>query len=247
MYARAVGVGGGLPSYEAVTNIYVESPASRQAQGSVRLSDDEVENIDEMATLASIFRATEALEKFFGKGRISADEYTQQCSVLITQFRAQERCLISRKIITNIDAFVKQYMTESTEHGPRVTCDRAYNRLVAVGQPETVINAILSSQKIKAADISDVTTSLITAEDAVSMNIKSIDTLLPLLAQALTNLGRITILKPDDEKKAKVNSWVNKLQTMRADSEISEEDKVALGMDLELTKQRWFEFLRELN
>ena len=79
------------------------------------------------------------------------------------------------------------------------------------------------------------------------MNIKSIDTILPLLAQALTNLGRITILKPDDEKKAKVNSWVNKLQTMRADSEISEEDKVALGMDLELTKQRWFEFLRELN
>ena len=243
------------PAYDAVVRAPAAAAAAisqqrqREPQRAVQLSESEADTLEELATLASIFRATEALEKFFTRNKITADDYTRECSLLITQFRAQEKCLISRKIIPNINSFVKQYLTETTDAvaGPRITCDRAYNRLVMVGQPETVINAVLSSHKIKPSDIADVTSSLITSEDAVALGSRDVTTLLPLLAQVRANLGRINGLKPDHPAKVKMLQWIEKLQVMRADADISEEDKASLGLDLEMSKQAWAHFLADLS
>lgn len=205
----------------------------------VLLNDIEKEDIDVLANVASIIRATELLEKYFTKGKINADDYTEQCSLLIMQFKATEKFL---KI--PIDAFIKQYFYEN---GRRVGCDRAYNRLVVIGQPETVINAILSTHKIKPSDISAITESLITAEDALALGYRGMDQLLPLLTDVLTNLGKVGGLKPDFIGKVKLVQWVEKLQLLRAAAEIGDDDMRQLGLDLGLTKLAWLHFLKELN
>ena len=233
------------PSYEsAIISSPVREGATRPPRAAVDLTEVERETIDELANLASIFRATDSLEKFFTRNKITADDYTRECSLLITQFKALEKTLVSTKIIPNVDAFVRQYLTENGVKARWV--ERAYNRLVVVGQPETVINAILSSHKIKPSDISDITKSLITAEDAVAMDIRNMDQLLPLLAEVRSNLSRVAALPADFVAKTKVLAWVERLQALRADAEISEEDKKTLGLDLELSKQAWFAFLQDM-
>jgi hypothetical protein len=72
------------------------------------------------------------------------------------------------------------------------------------------------------------------------------DQLLPLLAEVRSNLSRVAGLPADFVAKTKVLAWVERLQALRADAEISEEDKKSLGLDLELSKQAWFAFLQDM-
>jgi hypothetical protein len=114
--------------------INVTSPRQRRKVNEIKLYETARERavFEELSDLYSIIRATEALETAYSRDAISKSEYGEACSKLITQFKGTEAGLIQGGKILNIDQFFKDYS---------VDCPRAYERLVKVGVPVTVMHA----------------------------------------------------------------------------------------------------------
>ena len=247
---RSSGGGAALPSYDAaqqfssISSSFSSSSSSQQQKqqqqqqqqqqqhaaprrerlSAVVLDQEELDNVDELATLASLFRATELLEKCFTSGLVQPEEYTSRCSMLITQFKALEKSLIAAGLITSADEFYRQYLNVP---GNRNKCNKAYVRLVKEGHPATFDGG--TSHVINLEAVSLISENFCTLSDAVQLEMKNMDQLMPLLLELKMNLGKITGLPPDFAAKVKAQFWMEKLHALRADEEISEEDRRALG------------------
>lgn len=220
--------GAALPSYDAVSSPSSSSqqqpPVRRERLSAVVLDQEELDNVDELATLASLFRATELLEKCFTSGLVPPEEYTSRCSMLITQFKALEKSLIAAGLIKSADEFYRQYLNVP---GNRNKCNKAYVRLVKEGHPATFDGG--TSHVISLEAVSLISENFCTLSDAVQLELKNVDQLMPLLLELKMNLGKIGGLPPDFAAKVKAQFWMEKLHALRADEEISEEDRRALG------------------
>lgn len=217
-----------MPSYDAVSSPSSSSqqqpPVRRERLSAVVLDQEELDNVDELATLASLFRATELLEKCFTSGLVPPEEYTSRCSMLITQFKALEKSLIAAGLIKSADEFYRQYLNVP---GNRNKCNKAYVRLVKEGHPATFDGG--TSHVISLEAVSLISENFCTLSDAVQLELKNVDQLMPLLLELKMNLGKIGGLPPDFAAKVKAQFWMEKLHALRADEEISEEDRRALG------------------
>ena len=114
--------------------IISNSPRQRRRVNEIKLYETAREraNFEELSDLYSIIRATEAIETAYSRDAISKSEYGEACSKLITQFKGTEAGLIQGGKISSIDQFFKDY---------GVDCPRAYERLVKVGVPVTLMHA----------------------------------------------------------------------------------------------------------
>lgn len=77
-----------------------------------------------LADLYSIIKATDLLEAAYSRDAISAVEYNEECSKLIAQFKATEKSLILNKTIESATEFYREY---------QVDCPRAFHRLIEAG------------------------------------------------------------------------------------------------------------------
>lgn len=77
-----------------------------------------------LADLYSIIKATDLLEAAYSRDAISAIEYNEECSKLIAQFKATEKSLILNKTIESATEFYREY---------QVDCPRAFHRLIEAG------------------------------------------------------------------------------------------------------------------
>lgn len=87
---------------------------------------------EELADLYSIFRTTEFVEALYVEDAVSEKEYTELCSRLIAQFKTVESALLAAGMIQSVEEFTRVY---------GVDCPRAFDRLIRVGVPATVIHS----------------------------------------------------------------------------------------------------------
>lgn len=120
----------------ALSETYLPKPryVIREKRPEIKLHESvsERKRYEELADLYSIFRTTEFVEAVYVEDTISEKEYTELCARLIAQFKTVESALLAAGVIESVEDFTKVY---------GVDCPRAYDRLIRVGVPATVIHS----------------------------------------------------------------------------------------------------------
>ena len=188
---------------------------------------------EELGTLYTIIRVTEALEKAYSRDAVTDIQYSEECTKLINQFKSTESALIATGWIKNATDFMETF---------NISCPRAHERLVKIGVPSTVINA--SHEDRDAAYLSSqATQAYITLMDSLRLEQRAVDDIKPLLIQLCTSLGKVSTLSNTFEGKIKMTLWLEKLHQMRAVEEISEDDARQLLMELDSSYAAYHECL----
>jgi hypothetical protein len=85
--------------------------------------------IDDLADLYSIIKATEALEAAYTRDAVTPDAYEAECKRLISQFKTTESALVSSGLISDVDSFMTEYAVDTP---------RARNRLLLRYNPHSL-------------------------------------------------------------------------------------------------------------
>lgn len=190
----------------------------------------ERERYDEQANLYAIIIATEHLERAFARDAITQKEYTDQCKKLISQFKLAERTLRNEM---STETFMDIYQMD---------CPRASERLLKMGIPEPIKSN--ADDTNSAQTIAETVQHFITTMDAVKLEQRAVDELQPLLSDLMDVLTRLPEIPNDFEPNRKVRKWLEKLNSMRAVDEISDEDSRQLYLDLDLAYTEFTRFLK---
>jgi len=190
----------------------------------------EREAYDEQANLFAIIMATEHLERAFARDAITQQDYTNQCKKLISQFKLAERVLRDQM---STETFMEIYQMD---------CPRATERLLKMGIPEPLKG--MSDAASHAVTVAETVQHFITTMDAVKLEQRAVDELQPLLSDLMDVLVRVPDTPDDFEPNRKVQRWLQKLNTMRAVEEISEDDSRQLYMDLDSAYTEFTRYLK---
>ena len=128
------------PSYEtAFKNPPINKTRSsyvnnRPKYNEVKLYENPKERsrFEDLADLFAIMKSMESLEGAYSRDSVSSTEYADSCFKLISQFKTTESVLVTSSAILSADAFIRDY---------EIDCPRAYERLIRVGVPATVVHS----------------------------------------------------------------------------------------------------------
>merc|ERR1712226_1380095 len=190
----------------------------------------ERQTYDEMANLYAIIMATEHLERAYVQDAIDAETYTSQCKKLISQFGVAEHVL---KDQMSTETFMSLYQMD---------CPRAVERLLVQGIPQPIKGADSSANH--AATVAETVQFFITTMDAVRLEQRYVDELQPLLSDLMDSLTRLPETPNDFEPNRKVQTWLQKLNAMRAVDEIEEEDARQLLHDMDSAYTEFTRYLK---
>jgi len=189
-------------------------------------SRKEKEDIEEMADLYGIIKATDMLEAAYTRGHIGAEEYTSACASLISSFELQEQTLRSKGLLVGPNA-VKDFLRANG-----LSAHRAEIRLLQDKVPATSKHVTASSSSNTAAVIST-TECYITALDAIRLRLLAKDQLFPVIKDLASALQQQSNLPADHESKVKVMEWLAKLAAMNASDTLSETQEREIMFDLD--------------
>eukprot|EP01033_Poteriospumella_lacustris_P007169 gene7169-5161_t len=190
--------------------------ATRPPMGEIKPYENSRErnDLNILADLYSIIKATDLLEAAYSRDAISAIEYNEECSKLIAQFKATEKSLILNKTIESATEFYREY---------QVDCPRAFHRLIEAGVPATVMHPQADSRGDNVI-IAETVQAFITLMDILKLNQRAVDEVQPYLEALVSALGKVKGLSPSFEGIVKLKLWLTKLHNLRAYDEIAEEE-----------------------
>ena len=204
----------------------------------------EREIYDEQANLYAIIIATEHLERAYARDAVEPKEYTAQCKKLISQFKLAERVLrsssnsssSSKGMMTTVEEFMTRYQMD---------CPRAEERLLKMGIPEPMKGGTHDDVS-HAVTVAETVQHFITTMDAIKLDQRAVDEIQPLLSDLNDVLLRIPDLPPNEEfvPLQKVSKWLQKLNSMRAVDEISDDDSRQLYHDLDSAYSEFTRYLK---
>ncbi|VDK73305.1 unnamed protein product [Onchocerca ochengi] len=192
----------------------------------VRLYENsmERERVDNMSELYAVLNALECLEKVFSRDCIAAKEYTAECSKLLVQYK-----VALRLVQCDIDEFVKKY---------RIECPAALER-IREDRPITVKDDKGNTLKC----IAEIVEMFITFLDQLKLNVRAVDELFPTLNELNVSINSMITLPDHFDAKLKVIQWHDKLKSMSASEEITDEDARQMIFDLETAYNSFTRFL----
>ena len=173
----------------------------------------------DLADFYALLKASEAVEKAYARGAVSAADYEKACSQLVAQFRASEAALTGDGTIASTEAFFAQW---------RVDCPRARDRLLRVGAPATHLQ---KGDAVDAARVAECVQHFITAMDALRLDQRAVDEVQPLVADLAAALSRVAAPCPGG--RAALEWWLVALNGMRAAEEIDDAQARQLAFDLD--------------
>jgi ESCRT-I complex subunit VPS28 len=188
---------------------------------------------DHLGDLYSIITATESLERAYARNALTREEYLKECNSLLSQFRVAERVALTKKMTS--ETFMQVYQMD---------CPLAADRLLKIGVPEQMLAPSSVKTHEVAITVAETAEHFITTMDALKLETKAVDELQPLLSDLMNSLVRLPETPNDFEPNRILQSWLQKLNVMRAVDEIDEADSRQLFMDLDAAYQ---EFKRYLN
>lgn len=173
---------------------------------------------DNMANLYAIVRTMNHVEVAFMRDAISYELYVEKCQKLIANYKTA--CKLTETAVTDVRAFMK---------GLGVDASVGLERLEA-GVPYST--ASLQSGD-DAQSIAVAATSFITAMDCLKLNMIAVDEVHPLILDIYEQLEKISRLDDSYLGTAKLKGWIDQLEGMKAEDELSESDQRQLLFDLE--------------
>jgi ESCRT-I complex subunit VPS28 len=179
----------------------------------------ERESYNNQANLFAILSTLEQLEKAYMKDCIKANEYTTNCSNLLSQFKTAFRLV--EKEFPNVEDFVKKYNLDCPIASVRIKEDR----------PLTIKDETVNPNSSKS--IAQTVQLFITLMDKLRLGIVANDELQPDFRELIDVMNRLTLLSADSEAKLKIQKWYTQLQQMSASDEINEEQSRDILLDLE--------------
>ena len=200
----------------------------------------EREIYDEQANLYAIIIATEHLERAYARDAVEPKEYTAQCKKLISQFKLAERVLRSSHNSKGMNTTVEEFMTMY-----QMDCPRAEERLLKMGIPEPMKGGTHDDAS-HAVTVAETVQHFITTMDAIKLDQRAVDEIQPLLSDLNDVLLRIPDLPPNQDfvPLQKVSKWLQKLNSMRAVDEISDDDSRQLYHDLDSAYSEFTRYLK---
>jgi ESCRT-I complex subunit VPS28 len=213
----------------------------------------ERETLDEQANLYSIIVATEHLERAYARDWIDPQMYSTQCKKLLSQFKLAERVL---KNVMTTEEFMKQYQLDCPRAHERLlvmgvpepmknSSDTLANHAVTVAEVVehfiTTMDAVRLEQRA-VDELQPCVHSLFVNVDKSECDYCVhilIRPFLPyalhysLLSDLMNVLAQVPDTPSDFEPKQKVETWLCKLNAMRAVDEITAEDSRQLFHDLD--------------
>lgn len=174
-----------------------------------------------------------SLERAYARNAVTREDYTRECNTLLSQFRVAERVALGKNMTT--ETFMQVYEME---------CPLASDRLLKIGVPEQMLSSSSANSHDVAITVAETAEHFITTMDALKLETKAVDELQPLLSDLMNSLVRLPETPNDFEPNRILQSWLQKLNLMRAVDEIDEADSRQLFMDLDAAYQ---EFKRYLN
>ncbi|CAB54493.1 Vacuolar protein sorting-associated protein 28 homolog [Caenorhabditis elegans] len=197
----------------------------------VRLFENhsEREQMENLSELFAVLNALEHLEKMFSRDHVSADEYKSECFKLIDQYKVTMRLVHGA---TSIEDFAKKY---------RLHCPAAIER-IREGRPITVKD----DQGNVLKHIASIVEQFITFLDALRLNTRAVDDLYPGLDDLYNAINTTSRVPIDAIVTTKVKKWHDRLSSMAASDEISDEDARQMIFDVESAYQAFNKALNEL-
>jgi ESCRT-I complex subunit VPS28 len=198
----------------------------------------EREYYDNLADIYAILVCTEHLEKAYIKDTVTAQEYTAACDKLIVQFRVATALLQDQN--QDIETLMKEYS---------LSCPAAIHRLLTIGMPATMEHALAGGRgdkdgKPSAQHVAECVQHFITLMDSLKLHLVAVDQVHPLLNDMLITLNQFSGTA-FDESKAKVKSWLMKLNKMKASVELQEDEVRQLLFDLESAHNSFYRALSQ--
>jgi len=179
----------------------------------------EREKYDNLAELFAVLTTLQCLEKAYIADRVSADQYTKNCSRLLTQFKAAFKQVSSEQDFPTVEDFMRKY---------RMDCPAALVR-IKEDRPITVKDDKGNTQKM----IADTVALFITSQDKLRMDILAKDDLYIDVKDLHDFLQQLSILPDDFEGKEKVGKWLRILDLMEAGDELEKEEARKMAFDIE--------------
>uniref|UniRef100_A0A158P8P6 Vacuolar protein sorting-associated protein 28 homolog n=1 Tax=Angiostrongylus cantonensis TaxID=6313 RepID=A0A158P8P6_ANGCA len=185
----------------------------------VRLYENhsEREQMENMSELFAVLNALECLEKMYSRDYISNEEYKTECFKLLDQY----------KECSTITFF--KY---------RLHCPAALER-IHEGRPITVKDDKGNLLK----NIAVIVEVFITFFDQLKLNVRAVDELYPNLNELYTSINAMSSLPEDFDGRAKVKAWHDRLSTMSASEEITDEEARQMIFELEGAYSSFIKFL----
>ncbi|KAJ1854352.1 Vacuolar protein-sorting-associated protein 28 [Coemansia sp. RSA 1822] len=171
-------------------------------------SSAEREVYENMAALYAIIMSLEYLERAFARDSVSATEYTSECSKLLLQYKTVSQMVSGDEL-------------SGFSHTYRLNCPAATRRL-EVGIPSTIEHSNSSGSGTNAKHVADAVKGFITTMDALSLGMRSVDRLHPLLTDLLQSINAAPFVPTDFKWKPVFRDWLITLNQMKASDELDE-------------------------
>lgn len=206
-----------------------------------------------LAEIYSIIVTLDVVEKAYIKDTITIEEYVPTCVRLLTQYNSILKNVDVANEFDSLDGFKQKY---------NLTHTHATSRL-KIGVPATVEHAMPSdtlvnknggtgggggdstelrsrmSSGVSARAVSEATGNFITMMDGLKLNLKAKDQLHPILSELMSSLNKVTNGR-DFEGRGKLVEWLIKLNVMKVNEEITEEQARQFLFDLDNAYKSFF-------
>lgn len=188
----------------------------------IEFTQEEKEFFENEAIIYSIIRTVEVLEKAHLNDRISEEDYNTLCRKLINQYKV----LVDRLegSYPGLDGFVQKYGLASS---CKLSCKRLQLGITALDAHGN------EKDRPKTSNIIAVTQSFITANNALQLELRSVDRLIPILQDVVSNLGKVPGVPSSYLGNGKMQEWLVRLSRMNAYDELSPEQAQQMDFDID--------------
>lgn len=188
----------------------------------IEFTQEEKEFFDNEAIIYSIIRTVEVLEKAHVSDKISEEDYSTLCRKLIGQYKTIVGSLEGS--YPGLDAFMQKYNLAAS-------CKMSYKRLLlGITALDTQIT---ETDRNKTSFIIAATQSFITANNALQLELRSVDKLIPILQDVVSNLGKVPGVPQSYAGGRNMQEWLVRLSRMNVYEELTPEQAQQLDFDID--------------
>jgi ESCRT-I complex subunit VPS28 len=188
----------------------------------IEFTQEEKEIFDNEAIIYSIIRTVEVLEKAHVSDKISEEDYNSLCRKLIGQYKTMVESLEGS--YPGLDQFMQKY-------GLTTSCKMSYKRLLlGITALDTQATEV---DRPKTSFIIAATQSFITANNALQLEMRSVDKLIPILQDVVSNLGKVPGVPASYQGGKSMQDWLLRLSRMNVYDELSPEQAQQLEFDID--------------
>lgn len=188
----------------------------------IEFTQEEKEFFENEAIIYSIIRTIEVLEKAHLSDKISEEDYNSICRKLLNQYKVLVEGLETS--YPGLEGFMHKYNLISS---CKLSCKRLQLGITALDAHGN------DSDRPKAGNIIDVTQSFITAGNALQLDIRNVDKLIPILQDVIACLGRVIGIPASYQGGLKIQEWLVRLSKMNVFDELTPDQARQLEFDID--------------